>query len=145
MSKPMKYSSLYKIGLMLVVYLSSYFAMAQRSGGWDPNEMIAREKQNLYTELTDLSKDQKMLIDGIYDEYSLSFTELREEVRQSGNYQTMRPKMEALTKEKDELMRDVLNDEQYAVYENIINDRRQRMQQNRPARADSLKTKPNQK
>lgn len=141
----MKYSSLYKIGLMLVVSLSSFFAMAQRHGGFDPNEMIAREKQNLYTELTDLSKDQKMLIEGIYDEYSLSFTELREEVRQSGNYQTMRPKMEALTKEKDELMRDVLNDEQYAVYENIINDRRQRMQQNRPARADSLKTKPNQK
>ncbi len=38
------------------------------SQGFDPREMAAREKQNLYELLTDLSGDQVTLIDGVYEE-----------------------------------------------------------------------------
>lgn len=102
-------------------------------GQWDPNEMILREKQNLYKKLADLSEDQKLLLDGIYDEFGLSFKELIDEVRQTRNWETMRPKMQALRKEKDDLISDVLNEDQYAVYYAMVESdreaRRKRFQQ----------------
>jgi hypothetical protein len=52
-------------------------------GGFDVDEMIKREKQNVYTAISDLSLDQKLLLDGIYDEFTLSFKELRDEARET--------------------------------------------------------------
>ena len=116
--------------------------LAQHRGGFDPNEMIAREKQNLYTELPNLSVDQKMLIDGIYQEYSDSFAELREEVMKTRDFESMRPKMEALRKEKDELIKDVLSEEDYEVYlkmnEKNRARRRPQNENNQPVKTDSL-------
>ena len=95
-----------------------------RGGGFDPDEMIEREKQNVYKAITDLSDDQKLLLDGIYDEFSLSFKELREEMRETRDFQAMRPKMEALQAEKNELFGDVLNEDQYAIYLNLVEERK---------------------
>lgn len=93
---------------------------AQPRGGMDPTEMIAREKQNLYKEVTDLSDDQKLLLDGIYEEYAQSFTEIRDEMMKTRDRENIRPKMQALRKEKDELIRDVLNEDQYTRYETLM-------------------------
>jgi len=98
--------------------------MAQRGGRFDPNELILREKQNLYREVASLSNDQIMLIDDIYDEYAQSLTELRDEVRKTRNWEEMRPKMQALRAEKDGLMIDVLNENQYAVYQQLSESQR---------------------
>ena len=91
-------------------------AVAQRGGGFNRNDMVLREKQNLYKELASLSEDQVILIDGIYDEFSQSLGEVMEEVRKTRDWQNMRPKMEALRLERNELIFDVLNEVQYAVY-----------------------------
>lgn len=104
-------------------------------GGFDPDEMVKREKQNVYKDITDLSEDQKTLLDGIYDEFSVSFKEIRDEVMRTRDFQNMRPKMEALMKEKDNLIRDVLNDDQYAIYTGIIEARR-RQRPNRAPQTD---------
>jgi hypothetical protein len=93
-------------------------------GGFDPDEMVKREKQNVFKAVTDLTDDQKLLLDGIYDEFSQSFKELREEMMQNRDFQAMRPKMEALREEKDGLIKDVLNEEQYKLYLNVIAERR---------------------
>lgn len=111
-------------------------------GGFDPDEMIKREKQNVLKAVTDLTDDQKLLLDGIYDEFSLSFKELREEMMQTRDFQAMRPKMEALRKEKDDLMRDVLNDDQYNIYLGIVEERRRQMGNNR--RANGATNQPNE-
>ncbi|MDA0196678.1 MAG: hypothetical protein O2887_19230 [Bacteroidetes bacterium] len=107
--------------ILISIILFSCFSglMAQHGGGFDPNEMILREKQNLYREVASLSDDQRMLIDGIYDEFAQSLTELREEVQKTRNWEEMRPKMQALRAEKDGLMVDVLNEEQYAIYNQL--------------------------
>lgn len=102
-----------------------------RGPGFDPDEMIKREKQNVYKAITDLSDDQKLLLDGIYDEFSLSFKELREEMRETRDFQAMRPKMEALQAEKNELFGDVLNEDQYAIYLNLVEERK-KQRANRP-------------
>jgi hypothetical protein len=105
-------------------------------GGFDPDEMIKREKQNVYKVVTDLSDDQKMLLDGIYEEYGQSFKELREEMRQSRDFQSMRPKLMALREEKDGLIKDVLNEEQYGLYQGVIENRRNQMRQSIQRRRD---------
>jgi len=101
-------------------------------GGFDPDEMVKREKQNVYKEITDLSDDQKTLLDGIYEEFSVSFKEIRDEVMKTRDFQNMRPKMEALMKEKDDLIRDVLNEDQFAIYNGIVEDRRKQRQARMP-------------
>ena len=122
-------------------------------GGFDPDEMIKREKQNVFKAIADLSDDQKMLLDGIYDEFSLSFKELRDEMRQTRDFQAMRPKMEALRDEKDGLIKDVLNEDQFLIYQGLMDNRRRQMQENMqrrqggqgipPAPVDSLQNQLN--
>lgn len=133
------------IFLGLMVFLSITTAMtafAQRPGGgrgpggFDPDEMIKREKQNVYKAVEDLSADQKLLLDGIYDEFSLSFKELRDEMMQSRDFQAMRPKMEALRDEKDGLIKDVLSEDQFLIYQGLMDNRRKQMQENMQRRQD---------
>jgi hypothetical protein len=133
------------IFLGLMVFLSITTAMtafAQRPGGgrgpggFDPDEMIKREKQNVYKAVEDLSADQKLLLDGIYDEFSLSFKELRDEMRQTRDFQAMRPKMEALRDEKDGLIKDVLSEDQFLIYQGLMDNRRKQMQENMQRRQD---------
>lgn len=123
--------------VMLAIFLGSSLPLAAqpggRPGGFDPDEMIKREKQNVYNAITDLNDDQKLLLDGIYDEYSLSFKELREEMRRTRDFQAMRPKMQALQTEKNDLIKDVLNEEQFAIYTGMIEERRRQFRENRPA------------
>ena len=106
-------------------------------GGFDPDEMVKREKQNLFKSIEDLTDDQKLLLDGIYDEFALSIRELRDEMRQTRDFQAMRPKMMALRDEKDGLIKDVLSEEQYQVYQDLMENRRKQMEDYRQRRQNA--------
>ena len=123
--------SINRLAITSLLLITPFFVLlAQpRAGRMDQNEMTQREKQNLYKELADLSGDQKLLLDGIYAEFADAFTELREEVRKTRDWANMRPKMMALRKEKDEIIADVLNSEQFAVYQKLTENRRNRQRQ----------------
>lgn len=126
--------SLFRYTCCLSLLFISLLAAAQpprggRPGGrgpGNPEEFIAREKQALYTKITDLSEDQKILIEGIYDEFAVTLKETFEEFRESGNREGRREKMQALRAEKDELMADVLNPEQFETYKTLTSRRRGR-------------------
>lgn len=107
-----------KIILIAIVGLTSLFAQAQRPGG-GPEVMLEREKQNVLEKVENLTEDQKMLVSGIYDEFTVSLKEKFQEARESGSREGMREKMQALRKEKDELIKDVLNEDQYATYQTL--------------------------
>lgn len=131
--------------LTICLILGSIESMAQPGGrpgggrgGFDPDEMIKREKQNLYKAVVDLNNDQKLLLDGIYDEFALSFKELRDEMRQTRNFQAMRPKMQALQQEKNGLIKDVLNENQFDIYMGLIEERR-RQRREMAQRGDSTR------
>ena len=82
-------------------------------------DMVIREKQTLYKNIEDLSDDQKMLLDGIYEEFAATLKQNMEEMRnnrESMDRETMRAKMQALQEEKNGLIKDVLNQDQYAIY-----------------------------
>jgi Spy/CpxP family protein refolding chaperone len=74
-----------------------------------------------------------MLVEGIYDEFGVTLKETFEEIRKTRNFEQMREKMPALRDEKDLLIKDVLNEDQFTEYmalmENNRKQRRERMQQ----------------
>ena len=135
--------------LLLVFTFSGISVCAQSQGrgpgpgGFDPDEMVKREKQNLYKSIDDLTDDQKLLLDGIYDEFALSIRELRNEMRQTRDFQAMRPKMMALREEKNGLIKDVLNEEQYEVYLGLMENRRRQIEEYRQRRRDAGDDRPN--
>lgn len=110
--------------LVLVLVLTAVAVLAQR-GGFDRSEMVKREKENIYAKVEGLSADQKMLLEGIYEEYGVTLDETIEEIRKSGDFSQFRTKMPALQQEKSLLIRDVLTAEQYATYEKVIGADRQ--------------------
>jgi len=135
----------YKVSLAIMALFVSFQLFAQDGpppgaprpggpgpGGFDPDEMVKREKQNVYKSITDLSDDQKTLLDGIYEEFSVSFKEIRDEVMKTRDFQNMRPKMEALMTEKNSLIKDVLSEDQYAIYSGIVEERQKQRQARAP-------------
>lgn len=116
--------------LFVTISIDGY---TQRPGGGRPGgnreEMIKREKQVLYEKVKDLSNDQKLLVDGIYEEYAITLQEKMKELRQSNDREGRREKMQALRQEKDNLMADVLNEDQYTIYKSISAKRRERREQ----------------
>ncbi|MEO9871994.1 hypothetical protein [Ekhidna sp.] len=115
--------SLYASLIMITLISFSQPPGGRRNGG-GPEEMVKREKQTLYKKITDLSEDQKLLLDGIYDEFTITLKESIEELRASNDREGRREKMLALRKEKDDLVKDVLNEEQYKIYTSIRAPRR---------------------
>ena len=111
--------------ILLIGLLSFNIAQAQRPGG-SIEERVAREKQAIKKKITDLSADQTMLLDGIYDEYGETLQETFEEVRATGNWKELRGKMTALKEEKDGLIKDVINDDQYEIYLSVVQRRSER-------------------
>ena len=114
---------------VLVISLISANAQPGRGGrppGGGLEEMLNREKQALYEQVTDLSEDQKLLLDGIYEEFAVTLKETFEEMRQTDDREARREKMRSLRKEKDGLIADVLNEEQYAIYTSLASRRGRR-------------------
>ncbi len=108
---------------------------AQPPGGRGPGggtgEMMKREKQAVFEKIENLTEDQKLLMDGIYSEFSATLKETFQEARKSGNREGIREKMMALRKEKDKLISDVLNESQFEIYKSITSRQRQRQRQRR--------------
>ncbi|XOV94714.1 MAG: outer membrane beta-barrel protein [Bacteroidota bacterium] len=109
-----------KLLLVFGLLIAAIAAFSQPRGGFDRTEMVKREKENVLSKVQNLTADQKLLIDGIYDEYGVTMGETFEEIRKSGDFSQFRTKMPALQKEKDLLIKDVLRDDQYIIYENVI-------------------------
>ena len=102
-----------------------------RPGG-GPDEMIKREKLIIYEKMSDLTADQKLLLDGIYKEFATTLQETMEAQRGPEGREAQREKMEALTKEKDLLIADVLNVEQYKIYEKLTKPKNERKKGDKP-------------
>ncbi|MEP1034785.1 hypothetical protein [Ekhidna sp.] len=117
--------------ILFILFIGlSLSALAQPPGGRRPggstDQMIEREKQTLYSKVENLTDDQKLLLDGIYKEFAVTLQETMEEMRQSNDRAGIREKMETLRKEKDELIADVLDEDQFKIYQSITQTKRER-------------------
>ncbi|MFY0626032.1 MAG: hypothetical protein JXR07_07050 [Reichenbachiella sp.] len=116
-------------------------AFSQGPGGgprMSPSEMAEREKQYLFKEITDLSEDQKFLLNDVYKEFATTIDELRSEMRKNRDFQGMRSKMTALQNEKDGIIADILNEKQMEIYQGLVDKKRKE-------RKERLQSRENQK
>ncbi|MEO9966133.1 MAG: hypothetical protein ABJF11_10115 [Reichenbachiella sp.] len=118
-------------GWILFMTLGITLAQPPRGPRISPDEMAQREKQNLYKKVTDLSGDQKLLLDGIYQEFGETASEKFEEIRKTRDREKMRSEMTKLQEEKYQLVSDVLNEEQMKIYDEIVQNQRKRMEERR--------------
>ena len=138
-----------KIALVVTLFfiVSIGYTQPRGHGRPDPKEIVNREKQMLFKKIKDLSADQKALIDGIYDEYAASLNEARKKYMPSRDWQGMRTQMKELSVKKDELMKDLLNNSQYEIYEKMMGEERKRreekMKQRRQGQGGGRQVVPN--
>ena len=97
---------------------------------FDPVKMVAAEKQILIDSIAGLNVDQSLIINEIYKDYEASFLEAREKA-DPNNREAMRSTMMNIRKEKDEALEAILTEEQFAKFQQILKDRRDKAQQGR--------------
>ncbi|MFY0653409.1 MAG: outer membrane beta-barrel protein [Cyclobacteriaceae bacterium] len=99
--------------LVMLFFMTIGSLFAQRPSAED---MVKREKQNIYSQVEDITPAQKKLLEEIYTEYAATFKEKMDEIRRTRNYSKYRSTMSSLRQEKDGILADVFNDEQFEVY-----------------------------
>jgi len=110
--------------LSLITFLPSFAQdQGQPRQGFNPEQMVENEKKKVYEKITDLSQDQKDVIEIIYADYSKAFTEARENA--NGDFQLMREKMMENRKKKDDSMKEALTEDQFKLYTELMEEIRQ--------------------
>ena len=102
--------------------------MQQRQ--FDPKAMASREKDALYEHITDLTDDQKSVIDEIYTQYAADLSKAFEDA--DGDREKMRSQMREVRSGKQELLKEILTEEQWVKAEELANKARERRRGNRP-------------
>lgn len=96
-------------------------------GNFDPAAFVDRQMEELKEGL-DLSRDQEKEVREIITAGFETMRNAREEM-QDGDREAMREKMQAMREEQTQKIKAVLSEEQFAKYEQIQAERRERMRQ----------------
>jgi len=100
------------------------------SGNFDPQAYIDRQMEELKEGLQ-LSEDQEKQVREILTQGSESMRKIREEMQGGeGDREAMREKMTQMREEQNGKIKTVLSEEQFTKYEQIQQERRERMRQN---------------
>jgi Spy/CpxP family protein refolding chaperone len=98
-------------------------------GNFDPAAFVDRQMEELKEGL-DLSRDQEKQVREILTAGSETMRKAREEMRDGGgDREAMREKMQQMREEQNQKIKAVLSEEQFAKYEQIQAERRERMRQ----------------
>ncbi len=110
------------------ILILSATALSAQQRNWDPATMAEREKTLVMDSLTDLTEDQKIVIEQIY-------TDFADEVKQvfasnQGNREQMRGAMMEARQTKNELLKEILTEPQMKRLTAIMEGRRRRSRNN---------------
>ena len=97
-------------------------------GNFDPQAMIDRQMDELKEGLQ-LSDDQEKQVREIITSGFETMRKAREEMQDGGDREAMREKMQQMREEQNVKIKAVLSEEQFTKYEQIQEERRQRMRQ----------------
>lgn len=122
--------------LFFAISAYSFAQQGEGRGRRDPAAMVDREKQMVLDSIPSLTEDQIQLIEFVYAQYGESLKTARDEVRESGDREGMRAKMQAIRKEKNAGLKDIFNEEQMTSYKELMETVRQNMQERREKRRD---------
>jgi Spy/CpxP family protein refolding chaperone len=100
------------------------------SGNFDPAAFVDRQMEELNEGLK-LSDDQEKQVREIITAGMETMRKAREEMQASGgDFEGMREKMQQMREEQNQKIKAVLSEEQFTKYEQIQQERRERMRQN---------------
>ena len=111
------------IQLLFLAFLTTVSAAAQERT-WDPATMVQREKQAVFDSIPDLSDDQKAVIEEIYVAYQDDVSTLMQSA--NGDREKMRAGFMELRENKNTLLKEILTEEQWTVYDRMTSRRRGR-------------------
>ena len=113
--------------LMLAAMFFATVAMAQPGGqrNFDPKEMAKRQTEELTKELG-LNKDQAKKVLELNTKSMEKMSEMRGQMRDGGNREAMREKMQKQREEQNAEMKKILTEDQYKKYEKYLEERRSR-------------------
>lgn len=118
-----------KLLLFTVITLLSYTGNAQRPG-WDPATMAEREKKVMLDSIQDLTDDQELVINEIYEQYKNDLEKAFAD--HGGNRDEMRSSMQAIRKNHQNMIKEILTTEQWETWEGLVKQMRQRRRAGRP-------------
>lgn len=105
------------------------FGLHAQGGRPNPGRRIMAEKDSVVTKITSLSDDQKLLVDAVYSDVQTSLEELMGTARE--DREGFRDKMQAILEQKNALLKEIFNEEQWGQYEKMQQEARQRRQERR--------------
>jgi hypothetical protein len=111
-------------------YGRSYKRTKRQLRQFNPKSMAQREKKLLYDSIQDLSEDQKLVIDEIYNQYGQDLQTSFDEAE--GNRESMRAALQAVRKNKQDQLKEILTEEQWLKAEALVRQVRERRQARRP-------------
>ncbi|MEL7001198.1 MAG: hypothetical protein AAFN93_00540 [Bacteroidota bacterium] len=125
------------VTFILLMSLMSSHLIAQPGNGQRPSieERVEREKSRVLKKVTDLTEDQQLIFDQVYVEYGQALKDAFE--ANGGDLQSMRESMLKIRSDKDEALKEILNENQYVLYEGVMNQQRQNRQRRRNNRNGS--------
>jgi len=117
-----------KVILIIGLCSSSLLVLSQRQ--FDPKKRIEREKEQVQANITDLTEDQKIVLNQIYEDYSKEFIDIRS--KSNGDFQIMRSNIQVIREKKDSMVKDLLTATQYSTYDSLMKVRQKRRQRPGP-------------
>ena len=115
-------------------------ANAQRPGRVNPAKRVQMEKDSVLAKITNLSDDQKLIIESLYSDYESSLSKLTAGGRDDP--QAFRQNIQKAAEEKNQMMKEVLDDEQWTIFNQMLEDERERRKQRRNDRGGRNRNRP---
>lgn len=115
--------------LLLLLIGTTGLAYSQQGRRANPAKRIQVEKDSVFAKIEMLSDDQKLIIESLYADYESSITKLMAGGRD--NPQEFRQKLQNITQEKNQMMKEVLDEDQWKSYSELLDEWRKRRQQRR--------------
>lgn len=116
----------------LLLLAMNVMSQPQGQGRRNMEERVENEKKRVLEKVTDLTDDQKLIFDQIYTEYGQALKATIES--NQGDFAAIREKMTVVRTEKDEALKEILNEEQLTLYQEVVKQQRQNRQNRRGQR-----------
>lgn len=128
-----------RLGFLTMAFVMAFFMSCNQGsksnqqpafgpGNFDPQAFVDRQMEELKEGL-DLSRDQEKKVREIIEAGSETMRKAREGMQDGGDREAMREKMQQMREEQNQKIKAVLSEEQFVKYEQIQQERRERMRQ----------------
>lgn len=131
-----------RLFLLILLIETTSFVYAQQGRQFNPGQRAQMEKDTVFARITNLNEDQKLIIESLYADYESSITKLVAGGRE--NPQEFRQNLQNINKEKNQMMKEVLDEDQWKIFNKMLEEERERRQNRREERVGRNRNSPDE-